>query len=288
MNAITRDEHCLGYVVLYGNKSEIDPQVDRINAELTKNGLEEYELEEPTAVVIVTRAAKELERRKENKFYRPLVNDESKKTVAIVRQDIDSVADEIELTQETTGCYNKKTEVFSAAGVDAQEFEELFHWYARRVDGDDIRRMSRSIVDSTNVISLRGGKFVRDAGGVYFVPPSEIDRIESLKNVLENLKIGYVKALRLVDGPAERGDVFSAAVVYFKKQVEEILEAVEKIRERVSALKKYEKLVSEIRSKFDAYALLTDGTGDSGFEEVKSMLDQCEARIRERIAEIEN
>ena len=59
MNGITRDEHCLGYVVLYGNKSEIDPEVDQINAELTKNGLEGYELSKPTAVVAVTRAAKD-------------------------------------------------------------------------------------------------------------------------------------------------------------------------------------------------------------------------------------
>ena len=132
MATITRDENCLGYIVLYGNKSEIDPEVEQINDELGKHDLADYRLSEPTAVVAVTRAAKELERTREDKFFRPLVNSESKKTVAIVRQHIDREADEIDLTQETTGCYDKRTQEFSAEGVDAEDFKKFFKWYSER------------------------------------------------------------------------------------------------------------------------------------------------------------
>jgi hypothetical protein len=279
---------CLGYIVLYGNISQVNLTAGDIAVELSNQELDDYKLPDPSGVVALTRSAKELERSHENKFFRPLINNAQKKSVAIVREDRNLIEEEIDFEHETTGTYDKTHGTFSAEGPDAEEFEELFDKYANILIGEDVRQMSRTIVDSTNVISLRGGEYVRDAGGIYFVPPQEIDRIRSLKLVLENLEIGYVKIFRVMDGPGERTDLFSSALIYFHKQLEQISERVDNIAVRISSLRDCDKQLNDIQARLKAYALLTGKIEDESIRLFDMEIQKCKTKINEKIAKIES
>lgn len=286
MKAFTRDPNCLGYIVLYGTSSEAVQRVDDVNRELRKNSLA-YRLRRPSATRAVSRAAKETAMLSEHKFFRNLVNDSDRKSAAIIYERVNKPKNRIRLRQQTTGTYDKLTRLFHAHGPDSAEFERLFDLYSQYVTGDDIRAMARRIVERAYCISLRGGTSVKDAGGVYFVPRRRIDEIESLKRVLENLGIGYVKAFSVTAGKSERADLFRAAVAYFQKEVQSIQDSAEKVTTRVSALRKHRKQLEDTKTKMAAYAILTNRTRNRRVREFYSDVQRCMAKIDKKIRRLE-
>lgn len=288
MKNFTRDPSCLGYIVLYGTSSEIHHTVNKVDHELRSYNLDIYQLTRPTAIRAVSRAAKKIEKSSEHKFSWNVVNNLRKKSVAIIHEEVNKSNDTIKFQQKTTGVYNKVTKSFQAKGPDAEKFETFFDHYSKYVTGDDIRQMARNIIEEAHCISLRGGTYVRDAGGVYFVPRDRINEMESLKHVLENLKIGYVKAFSVTNGKSEREDLFNTAIIYFKKEMESIQNGADKVTSRVSSLEKYKKQLEGTKAKMIAYALLTGRRKNKQVDEFYSQLHNCMVKIEKKIKRLKS
>jgi len=297
MKNFTRDPNGLGYIVLYGASSKVDPAVDDVNYELRAHGLDDYELKKPTVAVAVSRAAKKIQQTwaekmiqnsSERRFFRHIVNDGSKISVAIIREKVFRSDDTLEHEQETTGVYYRATRLFHAKGPNAKKFKKFFYYYSEHVTGDDIRQMARDVIEAAHYISLRGGTYVRDAGGVYFVPRDRIDELESLKHVLENLKIGYVKAFSVPNEKSERADLFDDAIIFFTKETESIQQGADRVTSRVRALKKYKKQLDEAKSKMSAYAILTGRRKNKQVDEFYSRVGECMIKIDRKIARFES
>jgi len=297
MENFTRDPNCLGYIVLYGASSKVDPVVDDVNDELRAHGLDNYQLTRPTAAVAVSRAAKKIQqlwaekkiqKSSEHRFFRGVVNDSSRKSAAIIYEKVNSSNDTLEFEQETTGVYYKAKKSFKAKGRDKKKFERFFYHYSNHVTGDDIRQVARDVIEAAHYISLRGGTYVRDAGGVYFVPRDRIDELESLKHVLENLKIGYVKAFSVTDGKSERADLFDDAIIFFTKEIESIQQRANKVTCRKRSLEKCRTQLEEAKRRMSAYALLTGRRKNKQVDEFYSRVGECIIKIDRKIARLKS
>lgn len=286
MKTFTRDLKLLGYIVLYGATREIDHDVDVVNAYLDKSDLGRYRLRKPSKLTAVTRAAKAIERLSVHKITRNIANTPLVKTIAIVHEQIRS-SDVIILRQETTGTYIKKTQTFQAKGPDARQFEALYDHYSHAVTGDDFRQLARKIIEDAFCISLRGGEYVKDAGGVYFILKNRIDTMESLRWVLLSLKIGYVNAFGVIDGKSERMELFNTMIAYYRKQIESIDKATAKVTTRIKSLENYKDQLEETKAKMLAYARITNRTRNSQVEEFNSKVLSYKRNINKKIRDIE-
>jgi len=286
METFTRDPNCLGYIVLYGASSGKLLPIDSVNKELLENNLADKFQKNPSPALAISRAANAILSSDDNKLVRTTINDTAKKNTIIFNEEKQVADQSILFKRETTGFYDKKSKSLITAGPDAKRFKSLFKTYSENLTGDDMRLLAREIVAELSSISLRGGQFVRDAGGVYFVSRDKIDILESLKNVLESLEVGYVKALCIVNGESERADIFHAAIDFYKKQIESYMDVVDKITSRISSLERILRKFEEIKGNVGAYAILTGRIKDKKIVEMDSDIQSCIQEIRIKIEKL--
>lgn len=287
MKYFTRDPNCLGYIVYYGASAVKKLQVDNFNDELKKNDIR-FRIQSTRAVTAIVRAAKAIEGLSEGRlFYRAIINDSDEKVVGIFRQEVKHSERTVQFEHKTTGTYNKQEKLFTAEGPDKVIFKKLFKEYSSCITGDDIRRLTRKIAESSNCISLRGSEHVRDAGGIYFVPGDRIDTLESLKHVLEKMEIGYVRALCVIDGKSERADIFESAIIYYQNQIKSIMEQATKITDRVSSLRNLQKRLEEVEVRTVVYGDLTGKAESEQIVEIKSKIKKCINKIDRKMKRLQ-
>ena len=284
MVELTRGPDWIWYIVIYGTSAGIRP-VDDVIKRLVENGLNPDRLSKPGGGKAVRRSVTHVVRTSdESKTARTLRNGKPAEVISrIFLEDEGVPPTTVVYHGDTDIFYDAKTGSLTATGPDADKVKALFKQYSRGVTGDDLRQMARRIVKEAYGISQRGGEYVHDAGGVYLVPGAKMDKIESLRRVLEELEIGYVKAFCVADGPSERGYAFEAAISYSDSQIESLMKRAEKVKSRISSLERYKEELMETEAIMKRYASLARRGKDRRVSEFNSRVRACGIEIDKKI-----
>ena len=274
----------LGYIVLYGTSNKVHLTYDQAQEVMQARRLNARYLHRPSARIAFTRAAQEIERQDEGKFVRPVVETADKKVVVIIREAVEEATEKLNFAEETRATLRKDTKTVTARGVDAKRLKDRFDHFYNFVTGDDVRQMARKVVEESDGISLRGGTYVKDAGGTYFVPAKNADRLDGLANVLEELEIGYLKAFGVVRGGVEQRSLHDTSTAYIAKEVDGIETAVKGLTTRAASARQYLARLQRLRELLQTYAALTEMTADAA--PLSARLDAVESLANKKLTEL--
>lgn len=163
MDARKEHEDALGFVVLYGTTDKKHVTYQEAKAVLDKYGLEDAPLAIPTRPRAHVRAVAANET--QDRFARRVVNDAEKKVTRFYRAEQEQGTEDVEFPDEDRVVFDKKTETLSVQGEHSEKIQSDFEHFSSHVTGDDLRNMTRVLVEGLDGISLRGSADVPDAGG---------------------------------------------------------------------------------------------------------------------------
>lgn len=274
MSKISYHPNGLGYIVLYGATSTVHVTYKRALACMLRHGLKAKFLNPPTLKAVLSRTIKASIKDTASHFARSSEETPRKKVIAIIREYRVPGTTGFDFKVVTEVKLDKQRKTVIVTGQRKRIIEGKFAHYSKNVIGDDLRQMARNVVEQNRGISLRGSAEVRDAGGIYFVPATYAEELQALSNVLEELKIGYFKALGVIRGVVEQASLFATSWTHVQREMEIIDEALEKLTTRVSSARQLKKRLERLKALFLEYAALTQMTKNT-----KPMLKQLDAGI---------
>ncbi len=253
---ITKDKDCLGYIVLYGSSGGKLVSYTSVNKAMQKSPLAEYSPNMISKKLAIARAVNDILSEDRNLMAQTVKNPSKIITNIYIKQNnIDNK--NIVFEPRTIISYYIVSKLVVAKGPDRVEFKRLYNKYLISLTGSDLRQLSRKIVEGLSSISLRGGQFVHDAGGVYFIPSERIEILLSLRKFLKKFRIGYVKTLIVIDGGAERKNIFDAAMIYYKRQIQSCIKKAIPIKRWSNTLDVRLNELEKIWIDIDKYAEIT-------------------------------
>lgn len=255
MAQISEDPDVLGYIVIYGATSTRDATYDEAMTAIDRHGLINTALKEPTAFRAFSRAMQARETR--DLRARNAVNNPKQSVTLLIREHHESGTEDFEYAREDRAEFDKKTQRLVVRGQQKTAIEADFVHYSQSVIGDDVRQMTKHVIEHLDGVSLRGSVDVRDAGGVYFVPVQHRQQLQALINVLEDLHIGYLRAFGVVRGSAEELQVAMSAESYVDKQLSDIVHAISDVKSRVSAVEKHKRELGRLEQILKNYAAMS-------------------------------
>jgi hypothetical protein len=278
MTEITSNEDVLGFIVLYGATSTRDVSYEEAQAAADRHGLVYVPLQVPTpsrafARAMKAREAKDLRARK-------AVNDPEKSVTLLIRERHEAGTENFDYAQEDRAEFNKKTQSVIVSGERKPAILADYARYSLVVVGDDVRQMTRNVIEHLDGISLRGSADVRDAGGVYFVPVRHRAQLQALSNVLDELGIAYLRAYGVVRGAAEEMQVAVSAESYVEKQIGDIVRAIRDVKLRIGAVERHKKELFRLREILHTYASMSGrGTPDTLLRRIEEALVLADKKI---------
>ena len=278
MTQISEDPDVLGYIVLYGATSTRDVTYDEAHAAIVRHGLVTKALQSPTPARAFSRAMQARETK--NLRARKAVNDPSKSVTLLIREHHQNGTENFEYAPEDRAEFDKKTQQLTVRGQQSKAIHSDFEHYSASVIGDDVRQMTKRVVEELDGVSLRGSVDVRDAGGVYFVPVQHREQLQALINVLEDLHVGYLRAYGVIRGAAEEVQVAISAESYIEKQLADIAHAIRDVKVRVSSVEKHKKELQRLQEMLKKYAAMSGRkTPEALLKKVGDALQAADAKI---------
>jgi hypothetical protein len=234
---------------------------------LEKYGFEKNDMREPSDRVEVSRAVHSFQNRR-TKADRRMAEIASEQGDSVVYGLLDrrQHGDSVNFEQETTIRYDKNANTVQVTGSLVGEVEAALVEYKDKVTDQDVRYFLRKVVKMCHGVSKR------PTGGIYFVPSMHSGVIESAKAFLAELASGarlYVE--RVVDGEQERAIVWEAVEDDIDDQLVSIMNSVERVEKRVSALKNQEARIDELRGLMKTYQDLLGR--EAKYEDMAAKLD---------------
>lgn len=130
---------------------------------------------EPTAKSIANQAVK-AQTKGVKKFHRKTEDVEGKRTVYVLVNELVDQAQNFHHDQESKIAFNKEAKTLQVEGTFKREIESRFEAYQGTYNSEQFRNMALGFVESACQ-----GVSIRDRGGVYFIPISQIEELEKLK-----------------------------------------------------------------------------------------------------------
>jgi hypothetical protein len=280
----------LGYIVIYGAASTSHVTYQKALRCLLKHGLNDEYLNEPTARRAFGRSVKDTERKDDNK----LALDAKANLVGGIRLVAGSPAKIIYSRRQKPGelDFDFRRETVTqldhhrliAVGKDKEFVQSRFSHHSNNLIGDDLRNMARKAVEAMDGISLRGSENVRDTGGIYFVPRAHAKKLEALANVLDELKIGYLKTFAVIRGRVEQESLFYSSMMQVASARANIEADLKHLKERVSSAEKAKRRLEDLKKLFLEYAELTEMY--SAAKPLLTRIDETIATAEAKIAEL--
>ena len=254
---------------------------------LRAEGLATDLVKEPSPKKAFSRAAKKLDKDHRNVFARKIRDGADRAVVGIVRESADAVAETLDYDQQVTAHLNKESGTLTTYqpkdgnGGDAvaKEFQESFDEFRQVLTDADLRLMVRE------VIRRAGGVPLRQSGGIYFIPKSEVGTMVRVDGVLRRLGLGQMYFMRVPDGVSEKNIAWTSAEQEIRERVERILIATDRIEKRAKCLVKQEARFKEVERLFEAYQELTEAEEQA--DNLRDYLREAGGRIAEKLAELQ-
>jgi hypothetical protein len=281
MHAESEPDDALGFVVLYGTTDRNRVTYTEAKAALDRHGLSDAPLPQPTRPRAYSRAVAASET--PDRYARRVANDVDKKVHRFYRAQQEEGTERVDWPDEDRVVFDKKNETISVEGQHGDKINQDFEHFATHVTGDDIRQMTRAIVEGLDGISLRGSADVPDAGGTYFVPIQHRDQLNALAAVLEELHVGYLRLFVVIRGEAEQLQVALQAEFAVQRQITEIVHAAKALTSRVSAAHAYRRQLDRLAQQLRDYAGLT---GREVSAQLQSELQRAYTIVDAKIAEL--
>lgn len=278
----TEHEDALGFIVLYGMTDKRDKHVayDEAIAAIEKHELRDAQLANPTRSRAYSRAVAASET--QDRFARRVVNDAEKKVSRFYLAEQERGTERMKFPAEDRVVFDKKAETISVEGEHSDRIKDDFEHFAKFVTGDDIRQMTRMIVEGLDGVSLRGSVDVPDAGGTYFVPIQHRQQLEALANVLDDLRVGYLRSFVVVKGEAEQMQIALQAEFTIQRQLNEIVHLIKQLTSRVSAATAYRKQLDRLAVQLRDYANITGRKASGDVEKnLARAIEIADAKIAE-------
>lgn len=255
MSQISDAPEILGYIVLYGATGTRDVTYDEARTAIKRHGLITDALQAPTPTRAFSRAMQARETK--DLRARKAINDPQKSVMLLIREHHEDGTEEFEYAPEDRAEYNKKTRTLTVTGDQHTAIQHDFAHYSASIIGDDVRHMTKRVIERLDGVSLRGSVDVRDAGGVYFVPVQHRAQLQALINVLEDLHIGYLRAYGVIRGATEEVQVALSAEAYVEKQLGDIAHAITDVKVRISAVERHRAELLRLREILKKYATMS-------------------------------
>lgn len=188
--------------------------------------------------------------------------------------------EEVGYNQSTKVRLDKESGRVEIDGALAEDVQLAINKYAKAITDDDIRDFLRRIVRSCYGIPKR------PSGGIYFIPERFIGVIESASEAIDAMNVGarlYVE--RVMDGAQEREIVWEAVEDNALAQLEQTMQAVERIEKRVGSVKSQQAKLCEIDTLVDIYRNLLGQ--EAQYEDLSERLSAASDRVAEKLAELE-
>lgn len=210
-------------------------------------------------------------------------DDSDHETFRIIKLSADNENEKVKVDQETAVSFRKKDGSIYGEGDMAliDEVREKFAFFKETIPDSKLRLMFTWLLrDEGHCVNLR------PSGGIYFIPRQHTAVVEKLDKLTNELKLGAIYPMGIVDGKAEK----QAAAVFVKEDLKGRLEeirkaALEKENVRVSTLiraKDGTKVVSEL---YEMYQELLDG--ETLAEEIQELCQTMQNKLTERIVKMD-
>jgi hypothetical protein len=282
----------LGYVVLYGAASTLHVTFYRAQKCMLKHSLNDEYLNPPTARRAFGRSIKDTEKKgkkdtkkkDEDKFAREAKVTPGKRAAVIFSEHQVPDTLNFDFKPETMAEFDTASGRLVASGRDKKFVEKQFAHHTKNLIGDDLRNMARRVVEAMDGVSLRGNANVRDTGGIYFVPRTYANKLEALANVLEELKIGYLKTFGVVKGRIERESLFASSTTHVENELADIRTALKNLTSRVSSARQHRRRLEKLTRLLAEYAKLTDM--EKAAESLQLKIDAATRAADKKIAQL--
>lgn len=248
---------------------------------VVEGGLSKDLLPEPTRHAEVYRATRSVagRRRKDDKSIAEKVQDNPANLVYGIL-DYDSVGEQAEYEQKTTVRMDKASGSVVVEGARADKVLAAVDAYTGKVTDEDIRMFICNVVRSCHGVSKR------PTGGIYFIPAQYVERIEQARNILKAMGIGAKIYMERVENDLEaRQNVWEACEDSIKQQIEQTLEAVERIEKRASSVKSKQAKLDELNELMSVYSNLLGE--EAKYEGVKERLEAAATVVSEKMVKIQ-
>ena len=250
---------------------------------LMRNGFEKEDMPLPSRRGVVSRAAYSFQdrRHKNGRKVTEKAKDNSECVVYGILSRTSKGDEEVAYDQGTTIKLEKESGRVTAEGFLSDDFHERLSHYSDSYTDEDVRNFLR------RVVKMCFGIAKRPTGGIYFVPERCAGIIESASRVLEELNVGarvYVE--RIMNGEQERSIVWEAVESDIASQIEQTLNAVERIEKRVSSVKNHEDKLNQLEELMDIYRGLLGE--EAKYEDLVERFEDASNKVASKMGELQN
>jgi hypothetical protein len=247
------------------------------------NGFEQKDLPLPSRREVVRRACDSLTSRrfKANKALTEKPTDNGRYLAYGLLNIHEEGSDRVGYHQNTTIKLEKETGTVTVTGARTNEVYEAIAEHEDSIINKDIQAFLN------RVVRMCFGIPKRPSGGIYFVPSRFAGIMESAQRVLNDLGTDarlYVE--RVVNDAPERKIVWEAVEYDIDRQIEDTLDAVEKIGKRVSAVQNHQSKVEELGRMMDIYRSLLGREAE--YEELAERLKDASSQVAAKMAKLQN
>jgi hypothetical protein len=185
-----------------------------------------------------------------------------------------------EYEQKTTVRMDKESGSVVVEGAKADKVMAAVDAYTGKVTDEDIRRFILNVVHSCHGVSKR------PTGGIYFIPAQYTERIEAARNVLRAMGQGAkIYKEEVVNDVEARQNVWEACEDSIKQQLEQTLEACERIERRASSVRSKRAKLDELTEMMEVY---TDLLGEEAkYEGVRERIEAAVKVVSEKLEQIQ-
>ena len=244
-------------------------------------GMSKDMLLEPTRREEVARAARSVagRRKKLDKSIAEKVTDNIQ-TLAYGILDYDQSGEVGEYEQQTTVRMDKASGSVIAEGAKAEKVMAAVDAFTGKITDKDIRTFILNVVKSCHGVSKR------PTGGIYFIPAKYVERIEAARNILKAMGTGAkIYKEEVVNNEEARQNVWEACENSIAQQLEQTLDACERIEKRASAVRSKQAKLNELNELMGVY---TDLLGEEAkYESIKDKIEAAAKVVQEKMAKVQ-
>lgn len=188
--------HPLLGAMVYWSFSDVDIPAQELQDAFEEHGIE-YRLPNVTGRRALTKALTILKKAQKEKMIEKILEDEDQVVYAVLDKEVDRDRMELEVENLNAVIFNKATQdlefKFSGDAV-SEQVKELFQELQGTYNAEDMRRLVKRYVTKLGCIMLR------ERGGVYFVPVTQLKEVERLSKMVDaTFRDSHVSFLGIVD-----------------------------------------------------------------------------------------
>lgn len=274
----------LGSILYWHVPQNIFRKVDEAQAVAEMHGFEAEDFKSPSRKLEVSRTAET--------FRHQYGNNKEKSLQEVVRENsnekiwgilgIRNDGEKASYVQDTTVRFDKETEAVTAEGAQASEFMTRYEQYKDSITDVDVRAFINKVRDLCRGVNLRQG-----SGGVYFIPQSFVNIMESAQAVLDDLNLGAkIYLLPMQNTESNREAIWDSVEYKIGKDVEKLVASAEDITRNVSSFKKKEDRLGELDSLMTVYRDLLGA--EAQYEELAERLSDASNRVADLMTELQS